>query len=189
MAERRSGLCAGAYPWGVDRFGSEVLACVALGSNLGDRAGFIVRACQALDALPGTALVACSALFETEPEGLVEQGQFLNAAALLRTTLTPRRLLESLLAIEQAAGRDRTCARPGGSRTLDLDLLLYGDQVICEPDLVVPHPRMHRRRFVLEPLVQIAPDLLVPTLGQTVRQLLAELPSGGRVEQHSGTGP
>ncbi len=149
------------------------LAYVGIGSNLGDREATIARALELLDDPPALRLVRVATLRETAPVGNVDQPPFLNSVAALRTTLGPRELLDRLLAIEQALGRVRTGER-WGPRTLDLDLLLYGDAVIDEPGLAVPHPRLHERRFVLEPLHELAPDLHVPGRGR-VRALLSTL--------------
>ena len=139
-------------------------AYVGLGANLGDRERTLRAAVDALAAEEGIEVVSVSTLRETEPVGVGEQPRFLNGAVELETTLTARELLDRLLAIEQRFGRVRI---PGehGPRTLDLDLLLYGDDVIDEPGLTVPHPRLHERRFVLEPLAELAPGLLVPGRG------------------------
>jgi 2-amino-4-hydroxy-6-hydroxymethyldihydropteridine diphosphokinase len=139
-------------------------AYVGLGANLGDRERVLREAVDVLAAEEGIEVVAVSALRETEPVGVGEQPRFLNGAVELETTLTARELLDRLLGIEQRFGRVRI---PGehGPRTLDLDLLLYGDEVIDEPGLHVPHPRLHERRFVLEPLAELAPGLLVPGRG------------------------
>jgi 2-amino-4-hydroxy-6-hydroxymethyldihydropteridine diphosphokinase len=139
-------------------------AYVGLGANLGDRERTLRAAVDALTAEEGIAVVSVSTLRETEPVGVGEQPRFLNGAVELETTLTARELLDRLLAVEQRFGRIRI---PGehGPRTLDLDLLLYGDEVIDEPGLAVPHPRLHERRFVLEPLAELAPGLLVPGRG------------------------
>ena len=139
-------------------------AYVALGANLGDRERTLRAAVDALAAEDGIEVAAVSTLRETEPVGVGEQPRFLNGAAELETTLTSRELLARLLAVEQRFGRIRS---PGehGPRTLDLDLLLYGDEVIDEPGLAVPHPRLHERSFVLEPLAELAPGLVVPGRG------------------------
>ncbi len=139
-------------------------AYVGLGANLGDRERTLRAAADALAAEEGIEVVSISTLRETEPVGVGEQPRFLNGAAELETTLTARELLDRLLTVEQRFGRVRI---PGehGPRTLDLDLLLYGDEVIDEPGLTVPHPRLHERRFVLEPLAELAPGLVVPRRG------------------------
>jgi 2-amino-4-hydroxy-6-hydroxymethyldihydropteridine diphosphokinase len=148
-------------------------AYVGLGANLGDRERTLREAVEALAAAEGVEVVAVSTVRETEPVGVGEQPLFLNGAVELGTTLTARELLEVLLAVEQRFGRVRA---PGehGPRTLDLDLLLYGDEVIEEPGLTVPHPRLHERRFVLEPLAELDPSLEVPGKGE-IQTLLAEL--------------
>ena len=147
---------------------------VGLGSNLGDREGTIRGALAELDALRGIEIVAVSSLVETEPVGLVDQPRFLNGAAALQTELSPRELLAALQAVEGRFGRDRSAVPPGGPRTLDLDLLLYGDEELDEPGLRVPHPRLHERHFVLVPLAEVAPGLEVPGKGQ-VETLLSGL--------------
>jgi 2-amino-4-hydroxy-6-hydroxymethyldihydropteridine diphosphokinase len=145
-------------------------AYVGLGANLGDRERTLRSAVEALATEDGVELVAVSALRETEPVGVGEQPLFLNGAAALDTTLSAPRLLDRLLAIEQRFGRVRV-AGEHGPRTLDLDLLLYGDAEIDEPGLGVPHRRLHERRFVLEPLAELAPGLVVPGRG-SVESLL-----------------
>jgi len=139
-------------------------AYVGLGANLGDRERTLLAAVDALAAAEGVEVVAFSTLRETEPVGVDDQPHYLNGVAELETTLPPRRLLERLLEVEQRFGRVRI---PGehGPRTLDLDLLLYGESEIDEPGLTVPHPRLHERRFVLEPLAELAPGLVVPGRG------------------------
>ena len=148
-------------------------AFVGLGSNLGEREATIRAALAALGGDRDITVAAVSALRETDPVGFVEQPRFLNGAVVLETTLDPRLLLERLLAVERAHGRVRG-GRALGPRTLDLDLLVYDDRVIDEPGLTVPHPRLHERRFVLEPLAELDPELVVPGRGR-VRDLLAAL--------------
>jgi 2-amino-4-hydroxy-6-hydroxymethyldihydropteridine diphosphokinase len=143
------------------------LAYVGLGANLGDREATI-RA--AVTELPG--VVAVSTLRETDPVGFTEQPPFLNGAVALETELTPRQLLDVLLAVERRLGRERR--ERWGPRTIDLDLLLYGDQTLDEAGLEVPHPRLHERRFALEPLAELDPGLTVPGRG-SVEELLAKL--------------
>jgi 2-amino-4-hydroxy-6-hydroxymethyldihydropteridine diphosphokinase len=155
-----------------------VRAFVGLGSNLGDREGTIARAVELLSDATGVEVVAVSQLRETEPWGPVEQPPYLNGAIELETELPPRALLDVLLAVEQALGRDRTGER-WGPRTIDLDLLIYDDVVVDEPGLTVPHPRLHERRFALEPLAELAPDALIPgrgTVGELLRGLAPEGP-------------
>jgi 2-amino-4-hydroxy-6-hydroxymethyldihydropteridine diphosphokinase len=147
-------------------------AFVGLGANLGDREGTIRRALELLAAREGIEIVAVSALRETEPVGYVNQPSFLNGAAEVETTLRPRELLDALLDVERGLGRER--GERWGPRTIDLDLLLYGDERIAEPGLTVPHPRLHERRFALEPLVELDPDLDVPGRGR-LADLLARL--------------
>ena len=148
-------------------------AYVGLGANLGDRERTLREAVDALGAEEGIEVAAVSTLRETDPVGAGVQPRFLNGVAALETSLGARELLDRLLAVEQRFGRVRV---PGehGPRTLDLDLLLYGDETIDEPGLAVPHPRMHERRFVLEPLAELAPGLVVSGRG-TVESLLAEV--------------
>jgi 2-amino-4-hydroxy-6-hydroxymethyldihydropteridine diphosphokinase len=142
-------------------------AYVGVGANLGDRERTIR---SAVAALPG--VFAVSALRETEPVGVAGQPPFLNGAVALDTAMTARELLDGLLAIEQALGRERR--ERWGPRTIDLDLLLYGDEAIDEPGLTVPHPRLHERRFALEPLAELDPELVIPGRGR-VKDVLAEL--------------
>ena len=148
-----------------------VTAYVGLGSNLGDRRRMLGSALEDLHALDGVEVVAVSDHLETAPQGPPGQGPYLNAAAGLRCWLEPRPLLNAMHAIEAAHGRKRGGEVRWGPRPLDLDLLLYGDLIIDAPDLVVPHPRLHERLFVLVPLAGIAPDVVHPVLGLTVRSL------------------
>jgi 2-amino-4-hydroxy-6-hydroxymethyldihydropteridine diphosphokinase len=146
-------------------------AYVGLGANLGERERTLRAAVDALAAEDGIEVVAISTLRDTDPVGVGDQPRYLNGVAELETTLTARELLEALLAVEQQFGRVRV---PGehGPRTLDLDLLLYGDEELSEPGLTVPHPRLHERMFVLEPLIELAPGLVVPGRGE-VESLLS----------------
>jgi 2-amino-4-hydroxy-6-hydroxymethyldihydropteridine diphosphokinase len=135
-------------------------AYLALGSNLGDREGTLQRALDALTSAPDADVVAVSNVYETDPVGGPEQGPFLNAVVALDTTMTPRALLELAHRVEADAHRVRL--ERWGPRTLDVDVLLVGDASVDEPDLVVPHPRMWERGFVLAPLHDVAPDLVDP---------------------------
>ena len=149
------------------------IAYIGLGSNLGDREATIRGALELLQADDEIDVMAVSSLKETDPVGYEDQPRFLNGATALRTELSPRELLERMLAVERQLGRVRTGPR-FGPRTIDLDLLLYGQESIDEPGLRVPHPRLAERRFVLEPLAELNSDLEVPGRG-TVRALLAGL--------------
>jgi 2-amino-4-hydroxy-6-hydroxymethyldihydropteridine diphosphokinase len=150
-------------------------AFVGLGGNLGNRQSSLRRAVALLGARPGIAVVLVSSLRETEPVGLVDQPRFLNGVAMVETTLEPDELLAELLLVEQALGRTRD-GRRFGPRTIDLDLLLYGDRTVDQPGLTVPHQRLHERVFALEPLAELDPALLIPGRG-TVSELLAGLHS------------
>ena len=154
----------------------ETTAHIGLGSNLGDRRGLIEAALRTLDGLAGVKVTAVSPLIETEPVGPPGQPGYLNGAAALKTTLGPRELLKAMHALEVSSGRDRQTEQRWGPRRLDLDLLLWGDLVIDEPGLTVPHPRMHERLFVLEPLALIAPGAIHPTLRMSVECLRDRCP-------------
>lgn len=152
-------------------------AYIALGSNMGDCKAYLDGAVDALDKLPLAKVVKVSSFYETPPYGVTDQPDFLNACLKLRTLLFPAELLSALLEAEQAAGRERVIH--WGPRTLDLDLIFFDDLVWEEDDLCIPHVEMHKRRFVLEPLCEIAPYKRHPVYGKTVREMLEELPGGG----------
>jgi 2-amino-4-hydroxy-6-hydroxymethyldihydropteridine diphosphokinase len=155
------------------------LAYLSLGSNVGDRPANL-RA--AIDRLAEVGQVqAVSAFYETEPVDVLDQPWFLNCAVALVSSKAPRELLALALAIEEGMGRHRT--REKGPRIIDIDILLFGDRVIDEPGLKVPHPAMHERRFVLDPLVEIAPEAEHPVLKKRARTLLEELPAGQSVRR------
>ena len=145
------------------------LAYVGLGSNSDDPVGQVERALHELDALPDTRLGRRSSLYRSAPVGYADQPDFVNAVAALDTSLTDVRLLDALQGIEQRHGRERSF--PNAPRTLDLDLLLYGDRVVRSARLVLPHPRMHERAFVLAPLAEIAPEAQVPGHGAAAELL------------------
>lgn len=151
-----------------------------MGSNAGDRAASLAAATALLGLIPGTSVVGISPTLETDPvapdSAADAGGRYLNMACVVETVRAPHTLLADLLAIERTLGRVRDPSKRWAARTIDLDLILYDDLMIHEPGLIVPHPRMHERRFVLEPLAQIAPEWVVPTLGKTVLQLLHALP-------------
>jgi 2-amino-4-hydroxy-6-hydroxymethyldihydropteridine diphosphokinase len=158
-------------------------AFIGLGSNLGEREAMIRLALDDLARLPVTTLVRASSLYDTEPAGEVDQPNFLNAVAQIDTELTARQLLWNLLLIEKRLGRVRT--KRWGPRTIDLDLLLYGQMVVEESDLRVPHPELTRRSFVLVPLVELDPLLVHPVTGDTLLSHLSRL--GARPPVKRGT--
>jgi len=146
---------------------------IGLGSNLGERESMIRLALEDLSRLPETRLLRASSLYDTEPVGEVDQPNFLNAVAQLDSELGARQILWNLHLIEKRLGRVRT--QRWGPRTIDLDLLLYGDEVIDEPELRVPHPELALRSFVLVPLVELDPMLVHPVTGETLLHLLSRL--------------
>ncbi|MBT1075306.1 2-amino-4-hydroxy-6-hydroxymethyldihydropteridine diphosphokinase [Geobacter grbiciae] len=153
---------------------------IALGSNQGDRELNLLRAVAEIGRLEQTRITALSGFYDTDPVGPVDQPNFLNAVLRLETALSPRRLLAELQRIETDVFR-RVRDVPWGPRSMDLDILLYGDLILDEEGLVIPHPRLHERRFVLVPLAEIAPHQLHPRLGKRVDELLRLLPPGERV--------
>jgi 2-amino-4-hydroxy-6-hydroxymethyldihydropteridine diphosphokinase len=155
------------------------IAYLSIGSNLGDRAANLRAAVAQLD-VAGRRL-AVSSLYETQPVDVPNQPWFLNCVAAIETGKTPRELLSIALQIEAGMGRLRMSEK--GARKIDIDLVLFGDRVVDEPGLKIPHPAMHQRRFVLEPLVEIAPEARHPGLGKTARELLAELADGQTVRR------
>ena len=156
-----------------------IVAYVSIGTNLGDRAAQLEFALRSLGELPATRVAALSPIFETDPVGPPPQGAYLNAVVELATALAPRALLDALLAIERAAGRERSVRN--AARALDLDLLLYGDRILDEPGLCVPHPRLAERAFILEPLAALAPDLVHPQLAEPIASLAARVRDPGAV--------
>jgi len=151
----------------------EAAVYVGVGSNLGDREGYLEAAAKAVGQLPGVKLLRRSRLYDSLAVG-EPQPRYLNAVLELITTLPPRRLLSLLQKVEQKLGR--TAKGLGQPRTVDLDVLLWGERILAEPDFQIPHAEMHRRRFVLEPLAELAPQARHPVLGLSVQQLLASLP-------------
>jgi len=155
------------------------LVYISLGSNVGDRSANLRGTTERLGEVG--LVKAKSGFYETEPVELRDQPWFLNSVVALVTNLTPVELLKKVLAIEHEMGRIRT--RDKGPRSIDIDILLFGDQLIEERGLKIPHPAMHQRRFVLEPLAEIAPEVVHPQLRKTARELLAALPAGQAVHR------
>jgi len=153
-------------------------AYVGLGSNQGDSQLQLERALDALARLVRTSVIECSPFYRTAPVGDPDQPEFINAVVALETALAPLELLHGMQHIENELGRKRDPSRRWGPRTIDLDLLLFGDAVVQHPDLFVPHPRMRTRAFVLKPLADIAPRMNIPGMGN-VAELLAELDTSG----------
>lgn len=165
-----------------------ITAYVGLGANLDARQETLVRAVEALCKEEEIRVTGRSAIYETAPVGGPPQPDYLNAAVSMETTLAPQVLLERCRAIEFALGRRRTEGEPPNlPRRIDLDLLLYGEEIIAEPDLVVPHPRLHERAFALLPLCDLAPSRVHPVLGRTMAELLARLHPGQAARKIEGT--
>lgn len=155
------------------------IAYLSLGSNLGDRENLLRQAIARLET--HGRVVSVSSLYETEPVEFTDQAWFLNCAVALETTETPERLMAALLLIEQQMGRQRIQKK--GPRSIDIDILLFGDTILDSPALTIPHPAMHQRRFVLEPLAEIAPEVRHPMLHKTIREMLDALPAGQDVRK------
>jgi 2-amino-4-hydroxy-6-hydroxymethyldihydropteridine diphosphokinase len=156
-----------------------VKAYIGLGANIGDPGKQIRGAIEALGEIPGTRVTRTSSLWRSAPVGYAAQPDFVNAVSEIQTIQEPKALLGELLGIEKRFGRERSFA--DAPRTLDLDLLLYGDRTIAEQNLQVPHPRMHERAFVLAPLVEIAPEIEIPGKGKAAALLAAV--SGQKIEK------
>lgn len=152
---------------------------LSLGSNVGDREGQLRDAMSRLDV--AGRVIAASSFYETEPVEFTQQPWFLNCAIALETSQMPEQLMASILRIEEEMGRRRVQKK--GPRTIDIDILLFGDSIIDSPELTIPHPAMHQRRFVLEPLAEIAPDVQHPVFRKTIRELLDALPMGQDVRK------
>jgi 2-amino-4-hydroxy-6-hydroxymethyldihydropteridine diphosphokinase len=158
------------------------LVYLSLGSNVGDRESHIREALVRLQAQGRIAAV--SSIYETEPVEFTDQSWFLNCAAALETTQTPEQLMQNILSIEKEMGRRRTQKK--GPRTIDIDILLFSDKVIDLPDLNIPHPALAERRFVLQPLAEIAPEVCHPVLNKTITELLKAMPAGQVVRCYQG---
>ncbi len=160
-----------------------VIVFIGIGSNRGDPVHACREAVRHLSETPGVTMLRCSSLYRTEPVGPQDQPWFINAVAEIRTTLPPRRLFEALKEIERRMGR--TAGPKWGPRLIDLDLLLYGQELVADGDLTVPHSELHRRRFVLEPLCELASYVIHPAFGVSARGLMDRLTDQGRVERYS----
>lgn len=158
---------------------------ISLGSNQGDRLANLRLAVEALKGIPGTLVTGTSGIYATEPVGKTNQPEFLNLAAEIETGLEPGDLLAALQNVEKGLGRER--GERWGPRTIDLDILYFGQRIVGQPDLTIPHPRAQQRAFVLEPLAELAPELVDPVTGKTVAEMLERLDRSGQcVERAAG---
>ena len=155
------------------------LVYLSLGSNIGDRQNHLREAVARLERLGR--VVSVSSFYETEPVEFKEQAWFLNCAVALQTSKAPEQLLDAILQLEQQMGRQRLQKK--GPRAIDIDILLFADTIIDSPELTIPHPAMHQRRFVLEPLAEIAPEATHAVIKKTIRELLEDLPAGQTVRK------
>ncbi|MDP9161797.1 MAG: 2-amino-4-hydroxy-6-hydroxymethyldihydropteridine diphosphokinase [Acidobacteriota bacterium] len=163
----------------------QTTACLSVGSNLNDRLAYLKRAIWELGA--AEKVVAVSSFYETEPVEFTEQPWFINCAVKVETEKTPQQLMDSVLDIEREMGRERTVNETKkGPRIIDIDILLFGDAKIEIPGLSIPHPGLHNRRFVLQPLAEIASELRHPSLNRTIQELLEALPDGQIVRKIKG---
>lgn len=157
------------------------IAYIGLGSNVGDRVASVYKAIEEIENIPGTKVLAVSSLYKTEPVGDIEQDWFVNAVTKVETSLSPRELLNTLLDVERSLGRVREVK--WGPRVIDLDILLYDGLLIDEDGLVIPHPYLHERGFVLAPLTEIAPELIHPGLKKSMSELFNKLHNHKKVER------
>lgn len=160
-------------------------AFLSLGSNIGDRAANIARAIDCLRKR-GVQVIRQSSLYETEPVDYLDQGWFLNSMVQIETQLRPEELMQTLLGVERSMGRERRI--PKGPRLIDIDILLYGNEIVRSPELKIPHPRMTERRFVLVPLAEIAPAVAHPVFKKTIAELLALTPDQSTVRRYDLVG-
>jgi 2-amino-4-hydroxy-6-hydroxymethyldihydropteridine diphosphokinase len=163
-----------------------VTAYIGIGSNLGDKRNNCFEALGMLGQIPDCELITHSDLYLTKPVGVEDQDWYVNSVASISTSISAQKLLKDLLGIETRMGRIRHNKERWASRIIDLDILVFGKEIIHEKNLIVPHPLMHVRRFVLEPIVDLAPDLIHPSLGLSMAELLQRLPEDGQVVNRIG---